>query len=61
MNLKQIVSGRLKLSLRLLKMRYKTGRKVKTFEPKTFEGENKTGRKVIEKSVFKRKQRCLKP
>ena len=31
-------------------MKDKTGRKVKTFELKTFEDENKTGRKVEEQS-----------
>ena len=31
-------------------MKYKTGRKVKTFELLTFEDENKTGRKVEEQS-----------
>ena len=31
-------------------MKDKTGRKVKTFELKTFEGENKTGRKLEEQS-----------
>ena len=31
-------------------MKDKTGRKVKTFELKTFGGENKTGRKVEEQS-----------
>ena len=60
-NVEQIVSGTLKVSLRLLKMRNKNGRKLKTFELKTFEGETENGRKVIEKSVLKRKRRDLKP
>ena len=40
-------------------MRDKTEQKVKTFELKTFEGENKTGRKVKEKSGLRRKVRIL--
>ena len=33
------------MSLRLLKTKHKTGQKVKTFELKNFEGENKAGSK----------------
>ena len=38
-------------------MKDKTERKVKTFELKTFEGENKTGRKVEEQSGKRKKVR----
>ena len=40
-------------------MKDKTGRKVKTFELKTFGGENKTGRKVEEQLMFKLGLVCL--
>ena len=43
------------MGLRLLKMRDKTGQKVKTFELNIFKEENKTGRKVKEKSGLRRK------
>ena len=45
----------------LLKTRDKTGRKAKTFELMNFEGENKTGRKVKEKSGLRVKSWDLKP
>ena len=42
-------------------MKDKTGRKVKTFELKTFEVENKTGRKVEEQSGNRGKKSGFKP
>ena len=41
-------------------MKDKTGRKVKNFELKTFEGENKTGRKVEEQSENRGKKSGFK-